>query len=34
MNLPEINEQMYQVALKLVVFFERIDRKHALAAGI
>lgn len=33
MDLPEIHEQMYKVALKLIVFFERIDRKHSLAEG-
>lgn len=34
MDLPEISEQMYRCALKLIVFFERIDRMHAKADGI
>lgn len=32
--MPEISEQMYQCALRLIVFFERIDRMHSEAEGI
>lgn len=34
MDTPEISEQMYQMALKLIVFFEKSDRKHSIAAGV
>lgn len=33
MDTAEISEQMYQMALKLIVFFEKVDRKHSLEAG-
>ena len=34
MDTAEISEQMYQMAVKLIVFFEKADRKHSLAEGI
>ncbi|XP_031628409.1 probable ATP-dependent RNA helicase spindle-E [Contarinia nasturtii] len=33
-NSPEISEQMYKCALRLIVFFERIDRLHSEAEGV
>lgn len=34
MDTPEISEQMYDMAVKLIVFFEKADRKHSIAAGV
>lgn len=34
MNAPNISEQMYRCALRLIVFFERIDRMHSAEEGI
>lgn len=33
-KMPEITEQMYRCALRLIVFFERIDRMHSKENGI
>lgn len=33
-NLPEITEQQYDWAVKLIIFLERMDRKHSAADGI
>lgn len=31
---PDISEQMYRCALRLIVYFERIDRMHSEARGV
>ena len=34
MNMPEISEQMYRCALRLIALFERVDRIHSEVDGI
>lgn len=34
LDTPDISDQMYQMALKLIVFFEKVDRKHSIDSGI
>lgn len=34
MDTADISEQMYQMALKLIVFFEKVDEKHSISGGI